>query len=166
MELIYNQHEIPKQNLRYGFRSSAATGCGWIAVYNALCILGNPMEPKKLIRKLERMFPLIHGNAGTFVLAPAILLRRMGYSVKMCFCRRKFDERAKAARVCILFYYWRSGWRIGAHLVALHHTESGFVGYNTYRNSHGADSYGSSLTAFLKRHHYFGCVLISVKNKK
>lgn len=163
MELIYNQQEIPKEKLRYGLRSSAAVGCGWIAVYNALCILGNPMEPKKLIRKLERMFPLIHGNAGTFALAPAILLKRMGYSVGVTVCRRKFDAQAKAARACILFYYWRKGWRIGAHLVALQSTDAGFVGYNTYRNSNGADVYGESLNAFLKQRHYFGCVLISVK---
>ena len=39
-DLIYCQHDIPKDELRYGLRTSAATGCGWIATYNALRILG------------------------------------------------------------------------------------------------------------------------------
>lgn len=37
MDLIYNQRKIPKDQWRYGFRTSADTGCGWIATYNA-CI--------------------------------------------------------------------------------------------------------------------------------
>lgn len=35
MDMIYNQRSIPKDQLRYGFRSSAATGCGWVAIYNS-----------------------------------------------------------------------------------------------------------------------------------
>ena len=39
-DMIYCQRGIPKDELRYGLRTSAATGCGWIATYNALRILG------------------------------------------------------------------------------------------------------------------------------
>ena len=50
MDLIYCQRDIPKKQWRYGFRSSAATGCGWIATYNALQLMGYRAEPEKLIR--------------------------------------------------------------------------------------------------------------------
>ena len=40
MELIYNQNDIPKGQYRYGLRSSASVGCGWIATYNALTLMG------------------------------------------------------------------------------------------------------------------------------
>ena len=40
--LIYCQRDIPKNELRYGLWSSAATGCGWIAVYNILTLYGIP----------------------------------------------------------------------------------------------------------------------------
>ena len=30
MDLIYNQRQIPAEQWRYGLRSSAAVGCGWI----------------------------------------------------------------------------------------------------------------------------------------
>ncbi len=161
-DFIYNQKKIPKQQWRYGFRSSAATGCGWIATYNALKLLGDPREPEELIRYYQRLLPLIHGNAGTTFPAPALFFKKLGYRVKLHFKREHFDAAAKAADVCLLYYYWRRKAKVGAHFVALQHTEQGFVGYNTFTNSTGADRYGGSLEDFLKRQHYFGCVLITV----
>ena len=62
-DLIYNQTKIPKKQWRYGLRSSAATGCGWIATYNALRLMNYRAQPKDLIRYYERQFPIVHGNA-------------------------------------------------------------------------------------------------------
>ena len=57
------------------------------------------------------------------------------------------------------------GARLGAHFVALRHTDRGFVGYNTYRTSTGADFYGPSLEAFLKKNGYFATTLVAIQNK-
>lgn len=161
-ELIYNQFQIPKEQWRYGLRSSAATGCGWIATHNALRLLGRESDPETLIRYYQKQVPLIHGNAGTIAFAPAFFFRKLGFSVKTVRKRSLFDETAKQADVCILFYYWRKKARLGAHFVALQHTEKGFVGYNTFSNSTGPDRYGESLDAFLKRQGYFGAILITI----
>ena len=40
MDLIYNQNHIPREQYRYGLRASAAVGCGWLATYNALTLMG------------------------------------------------------------------------------------------------------------------------------
>lgn len=162
-DLIYNQRSIPKNRWRYGLRSSAATGCGWIATYNALRLLGFRAEPEDLIRYYERLLPLIHGNAGTSLWGPAMCFRQWGFSVKTEFCRKKLDALAKTSDAAILFYRWRKGWKLGAHFVAVEHTPTGFVGYNTYRNSTGPDHYGDSLEAFLKKKGYFCAVLIGIR---
>ena len=164
--LIYNQNHIPKDEHRYGFRSSAATGCGWIATYNALLLMGYQTNIDELIRYYEWQLPLIHGNAGTSFWSPALCFRNWGFPVKIIVDRKRFDEEASAADSCILFYRWRKQWKLGAHFVALHHTDRGFVGYNTYRNSTGPDLYGESLEEFLTTRGYFGCVLITIQNKK
>ena len=164
-ELIYCQRSIPKEKWRYGFRSSAATGCGWIATYNALRLMGYSAETEKIIAEYERQLPLIHGNAGTTILAPAVYFMRHGFRVEYLSCRERFDEVAKQADVSILYYFWRKGWKFGAHFVAVSHTENGFVGYNTYRNSTGPDLYGESLERFLKHRKYFGAVLIGIRKK-
>lgn len=163
---IYNQNHIPKEDYRYGFRASKDTGCGWIATHNALCLMGYKTNIEELIRYYEWQLPLIHGNAGTSFWGPAVCFRNWGFPVNVILDRKRFDAEAAAADACILFYRWQKKAKLGAHFVALHHTEKGFVGYNTYRNSEGPDHYGESLDGFLKQRKYFGCVLITIQQKQ
>lgn len=165
-DLIYNQNDIPADKWRYGFRASADTGCGWIATYNALRLLGYRVKIDELIVWYERMLPLIHGNIGTTFPAPVIRFRKWGFPVKMVLNPAKFDREAQAADVCLLFYRWHRRHRLGAHFVALHHTDAGFIGYNTYKNSTGPDCYGPSLRTFLKKKQFFCPVLICIRDKQ
>ena len=165
-ELIYNQNDIPRDKWRYGLRSSAATGCGWVATHNALRLMGYETDIDDLIRYFERQLPLIHGNAGTSFWGPAVLFRRWGFPVKVLFRTAEFDAAARESDVSILFYHWRRGCKLGAHFVALRHTGTGFVGYNTYRSSTGPDHYGESLEDFLQKQKHFGCVLIAIRDKR
>lgn len=82
-DFIYNQHDIPGKKWRYGFRSSAATGCGWIAVYNAMRLMGYYMEPERLIRYFEWQLPLINGNFGTLTFGPAIFFKQNRFQVRI-----------------------------------------------------------------------------------
>jgi hypothetical protein len=165
-DLIYCQNDIPKEQWRYGFRSSAATGCGWIATYNALRLLGYRAEPEKLIRMYEKMLPLVHGNTGTALPAPALAFHSWGFPVKLVFDRKKFDEAAKMSDVCIIFYYWRKKWKLGAHFVTVQYKDGRFTGYNTYNNSKGPDDWTESMEGFLDKRKYFGTVLICINDKR
>ena len=100
-ELIYCQHDIPKEELRYGFRTSAATGCGWIATYNALRILGKRADKRELIRYYERQLPLIHGNGGTSFWGPVAFFAHHGFSVRMEARRDRFDALAAECPIFI-----------------------------------------------------------------
>lgn len=162
-DMIYNQRDIPADVLRYGFRTSADTGCGWIATWNALRILGKRADKQALIRYYERQLPLLHGNTGTSFWGPAVFFKHHGFDTRVELRRDRFDGLVEESKVCILFYYWRKGFRVGAHFVALHKTDRGIVGYNTYKNSAGPDLYGESLEGFLKKRGYFGAVLIGVR---
>ena len=166
MDLIYNQRKIPKDVWRYGFRSSAATGCGWIATYNALRLMGYRAEPEDLIHYYERQLPLVHGNAGTTIPGPAVFFLQKGFDVTVSFRRGEFDRIARERDACILFFRWRRKLRLGAHFVALQSAGGRFTGYNTYRNSDGPDDYGESLETFLKNKGYFAPVLIGIRDKK
>ena len=165
-DLIYNQHSIPKDQWRYGFRTTAATGCGWVATYNALRLMNYKANPESLIYFYEWQVPFVHGNLGTLALGPAQFFKQHGFPVETCSRSEEFDDLAKNADVCLLFYYWRSGIKFGAHFVALHHKDGCFLGYNTYKNSTGPDRYGLSLAEFIKKHKYFAPVLIAIKDKR
>ena len=165
-DLIYNQRKIPKEQWRYGLRTSAATGCGWIATYNALRLMDYRVKPEELIRYYEFQLPLIHGNAGTSILGPALFFRHHGFPVRVCNRRGEYDALVKDSDVCILFYYWRKKFKIGAHFTAVRYADGKFIGYNTYTNSQGPDDYGTGLDEFLRRLQYFGTVLIGIRDKR
>lgn len=165
-DLIYNQKKIPKNKWRYGFRSSAATGCGWIAVYNALRLMNYRAKPEDLIRYFSRQLPLIHGNAGTTILGPAVFFLQKGFGVRLCARRGQFDRRMEVCDVAILFYRWRRKWKFGAHFVTVRRVGKELLGYNTFTTSDGPDRYGESLEAFLKRQKYFTPVLICIRDKR
>ena len=162
---IYNQTQIPKDKWRYGLRSSAKTGCGWISVYNLLALFGKEPEPEQLIAALEKQLPLLHGTFGTMCLGPAMLLKKMGYAVYTTSDVSQYDDLARKAHGAVLFYYWRRGIKLGAHFAALQWDGRRFVGYNTYSNSQGPDDLGGSLPDFLKKQGYFGSVLTVVRSK-
>ncbi len=166
MDLIYNQRQIPKDKWRYGLRSSAATGCGWIATYNALQLMGYQTDIEELIRYYEWQLPLIHGNAGTSFWGPAVCFRNWNFPVKICVHRQQFDALARRSDVCILFYHWRKGCKVGAHFIALTAGPGGYTGYNTYRNSTGPDHLGPSLEELIQKNGWFGCVLTGIKKKQ
>ena len=165
-ELIYNQGDIPKEQWRYGFRSSAAVGCGWIATHNALRLMGYETDIEELIRWYEWQLPLLHGNTGTSFWGPAIRMRCWGFPVETTANSGEFDAVAARSDVCILFYHWRKGIKLGAHFVALHKKNGRITGYNTYRTSTGPDDYGESLQKFLKEKNYFGAFLIGIRDKR
>ena len=165
-DLIYNQRNIPRDQWRYGFRTTAATGCGWIATYNALRLMNYKANPESLIYFYEWQVPFVHGNLGTLALGPAQFFKQHGFQVRTSSRISEFDDLAKDSDVCLLFYYWRKGAKFGAHFVALHHKEGQFIGYNTYKNSTGPDRYGPSLAEFIKKQKYFGPVLIAIKDKR
>ena len=161
-DLIYNQRQIPKEKWRYGLRSSAETGCGWIATYNALRLMGYKTDIAELIRYYEFQLPLIHGNAGTSFWGPALCFKNWGLRVDVCFDSKKFDALVNRSQVCILFYRWKKGLKLGAHFVALHKIGTTVTGYNTFRTSTGPDPYGPSLEAYIKEKKWFGCILIGI----
>ena len=165
-ELIYNQTRIPKEKWRYGLRSSAAVGCGWIATHNALRLLGYETDIEELIRWYEWQLPLLHGNTGTSFWGPAIRFQLWGFPVETSICPARFDALVDSSDVCILFYHWRKGVKLGAHFVALHKQNGRITGYNTYRTSTGPDDYGESLEAFVKKQGWFGAFLIGIKDKR
>lgn len=165
-DLIYNQTKIPKDRWRYGLRASAATGCGWIATYNALRLMGYKPKQEELICYYEHQFPLVHGNAGTLAQGPAVFFQKHGFSVETLSVTEKFDAAAKNADVCILFYYWQKKLKFGAHFVTVQYKDGKFTGYNTYRNSEGPDPYGESLEGYIKQRKFYLPFLIAIKDKR
>ena len=119
--LIDNQNQKPatliKMGSSHGRNEGWYNGCGWVATYNALIILGNPEHPAEIVRYFEESGGAVLGGVfGTYPNAIADYLRRLGYNINhKLFPQRSanIDELIKNSRVAILAY---------AHTSAAHYT--------------------------------------------
>ena len=98
--------------------------------------------------------------------APALFFVHHGFPVEVVSNRAKFDDLVRRSDVCILFYYWRKKWKIGAHFVTVQYKDSKFTGYNTYRTSDGPDDYGKSLEGYIRKQKFYAPFLIAIKDKR
>lgn len=161
--MIYSQRSIPKEKWRYGCRTSAAAGCGWIAVYNALILLGRRAEPEELIRFFLRRVPLLNGTFGTMPLSPMAYFRKIGLRTAYTFRRKKMDELVKNSDAAVVYYCWRVKFSFGAHFIAVRYDGRNFIGYNVFSRAKGPSVLGPSLDGFIRKDGDFFPVVIGVK---
>ena len=118
--------------MRLGGFGAGWNGCGWIAVYNAMIMIGNPQQAADVIRFFDRA-----GNTilyGTFGASPTAISEYLG-SQKLTgkmnavpfVMPNNIETVAKQATACILLYIHDSG----AHYVALRWNGTEYEVYNS-----------------------------------
>ena len=118
-------------------------GCGWVATYNALILLGSPHHPAEIVNSFETGGGTVLGGVfGTYPVAIEEYLSEAGYNVSHTLFPQtsmNLDEAIKAARVAILAYAHTRA----AHYVTIEYREEDdrFIVYN--------DSYARTRSASL-----------------
>ena len=145
--LIDNQNRSPANQVRMGtsdgMNEGWYNGCGWVAAYNALIILGSPQHPADIVEFFELSGgTVMDGVFGTYPNAIADYLERFGYSVGNIFFPQlttNIDNTIKSSKVSILAYLHTSA----AHYAVIEYREDleRFIVYN----DSFAKSYSSSL---------------------
>lgn len=110
--LLYDQSKLG--GVKFGWFSSDRNGCGWVAVYNVLRLLGDPHPACEVRAALERGL-LLGGACGAHLVQLAWYLCREGHSVAVSVLPLRFARLARDAGACVLLYWHRRG----AHFVAL-----------------------------------------------
>jgi len=134
--LIDNQNRSPANQVRMGTRDGLNegwyNGCGWIATYNSLLILGDPRHPAEIIRYFEASGGTVFGGVfGTYPNSIESYLNSLGFNANHTIFPQlsmDIDEAIKASRVCILAYVHTNA----AHYVTVEYKEDidRFVIYN------------------------------------
>lgn len=142
---INGQGLSPVKDMRYGIVDVGRSGCGVIAVYNALLLLGNPHRFWEVAAWGDRKAAAAFGLLGTLPWKARSLFQRLGYAVTTVTDGALLDGGAQSADVC-LFTYWnqRGSVRRGMHTVCLQYRCGGIEVYNLY-NSHAGVSRKPSL---------------------
>jgi len=133
---IDNQRLRPASDIRMGtnegYNEGWYNGCGWIAAYNAMIILGNPVHPAEIVRSFEENVGIVLGGVfGTYPNAIEDYLRGMGHEVKQTLFPQlslNIDDVIKASKVSILAYLHTSA----AHYITIEYREDidKFIVYN------------------------------------
>lgn len=128
---INGQGLSPVKDMRYGVSTVQRAGCGVIAVYNALLLLGRPQPFYDVIAWGDREAAALFGLLGTLPWKAKDLFRGLGCTVSAVRDPAQFDCCARQADVC-LFTYWnrRGSIRQGMHTVCLRYWSGAVEVYN------------------------------------
>jgi len=118
--LIDDQNRRPANQVRMGsvegMNEGWYNGCGWVATYNALILLGDPVHPADIVNYFETSGGAAFGGMfGTYPKAIEAYLRGLGFDVNHTLFPRSstgIDDAIRASRVAILAY---------AHMSAAHY---------------------------------------------
>lgn len=108
------------KEFRYGMRGSDKNGCGWIAAYNLLKILGESPAPAEVARQFEK-YRVALGILGTTAAAFYPYFHKKGYKVQpvLTWNLSKLENKLLAGRGAVLFYLHPKLLK-GGHFVAVH----------------------------------------------
>ena len=92
----------------------AACGCGWVACYNALRLLGRPLPPASVIKAMEHDF-VFGGRMGTRAAAIPLFFMQRGFRVEAHATLAAAQRDAQGAAANIIYYI--RGHHPSAHFV-------------------------------------------------
>jgi len=134
--LIDDQNRRPANRIKMGssegHNEGWYNGCGWVATYNALVLLGTPEHPADIVRFFETSGgTVLDGVYGTYPFTIEAYLKDLGHSVDHTLFPQltiDIDDAIKASRVSILAYVHKNA----AHYVAIEYRQDidKFVIYN------------------------------------
>jgi len=133
---IDNQNHSPANQVRMGMTEGMNegwyNGCGWVAAYNALILLGNPQHPAEIVRYFEESGGTVLGGVfGTYPNTIESYIRGLGYNVTHRLFPQvtlNIDDAIRNSRVSILAYVHTGA----AHYITIEYREDigKFVVYN------------------------------------
>jgi len=124
---IYTQKEGAASKQKMGGRYADYNGCAWIATYNTLLRLGEPVHPADIIKHYETHGgSIINGEFGINPLSIREYFKKQGFDPQMQNLPPSVDERIKNSTVSILTYAHSSG----AHTVMIYYENGLYYIYN------------------------------------
>lgn len=150
-DFIYSQTQPEQARLRLGAVDLAYGGCGPVACYNVLRLLGDARTALEDILQWYQSHHglLFGGRLGSTPWAAARYLKGRGCRVTFLFRREKQEKALQTGRPCILWYAYRSGKRPQAHFVALQSGDGGIRAYNVWSNQRRTVTHTGGFGSFL-----------------
>ncbi|MBQ9519402.1 MAG: hypothetical protein IJR59_05875 [Firmicutes bacterium] len=136
---IFSQRSTAVAQMRYGKKQMWYNGCGIIAVYNALLLLGERPDFRNVTEYYEKHGKWFWGLLGTKPWRLTGFIKKSGFKAKLT--RPKYADNG-----VYLITVWNK--RPGMHFMALNKTDNGIQVYNGYHRRDTYDLYPDFDTFF------------------
>jgi len=128
-----NGQELPHlRDFSMGIKQFGFNGCGAIATFNALSLLGLKPSLAEIVRFYERKGILFYGLMGVNPVAVGKYLKSLGIRWKRYTKVGDFMADFTPGKSGILLYWWGNKKGLGAHYVAVEPLAQGIRVYNMY----------------------------------
>lgn len=142
--------------------NTAANGCGWISVFNALKIIGCREQPSYLIHEMEGGCRR-RGTGGVNPFYIFRWLKARGFRVKMLTGFDNMERAADTSDAFILCYLYRAKkGGIGGHFIA--GKKQGGI-YTIYNGEKPGETHPESIRACVSKNSVL-CMMITIEQKK
>lgn len=136
---IWNQTTGNASKVRMGFYTGSYNGCGWIASYNAIKLMGakNLVQPKDIIYYFEKVGTILYGAFGVPTWTVTNFFRHIGYYYTVYYSPfniiSEINKKVKSYKACIMAFSHSKG----AHYVAVQYSQKNetFYIYNLFSDS-------------------------------
>jgi len=154
--------------VRMGIGTGADNGCGWIATYNALYLLGTPVPPANIVQYMDT-----NGGAnigGVFGVNPYAVyqyLDLMGYNTNITFYPAGLDKtiaNSKSQMGILMYGFTNSNGNFNIHYVIVDYKNGQYVFYNLYQNDPSTRPV-NSLDLYVKDNKDTPIALITINGK-
>jgi len=125
--IIDDQEKGAAAQIQMGTKLGFANGCGWVATYNILYLLGRKMQPWEIVEFYEKTGGLLF--AGTIGINPEgirAFFKSQGIKTNIDYFAVNLDEQIKKSGVAIYNYLHRKG----AHYVTVEYKDGFYTIYN------------------------------------
>lgn len=153
------------KDLRIGHCSFAHSGCGAIATYNVLAMMGREPEMTEIVDFYERKGLIWYAYFGINPIAVGKYLTKQGLRWKRYSGKKNWDACLQDGQSAILMYWWAGAKSCGAHYVALNKTEQDVVVYNKSNAANREGTY-QDIETFLNKGTYKRGIVMYVVDKE
>lgn len=159
--LINDQNTPPVSEIKMGYLKGGNNGCGWIATYNAMYLLGEPQKPADIVKYYEMAGgTVMNGLFGTNSIALNQYFIDMGLKTKYMSQPLNLDKVIADAGVAVLEYadlpYM--------HYVAVYYENGIYTVYNSGDNR-GKAVEAASIDKWIAEKEYMPLVLVTVESR-
>lgn len=153
------------KDMRIGSCTFAHSGCGAIATFNAMSMIGREPKIEEIVDFYEHNGLILNARMGVNPSGVKRYLKSRNVKWEFYSGKNDWDSKLSKEQVAIVLYWWVNRKGCGAHYIAMERTDEGICVYNEFGNRDTVYKY-KDIQTFLTTGQYKRMVAMFVIDRK